>query len=127
VAEACVRALEVPEAAGEAFNIGHVERTTQRTFVEALARVAGVEPEFVAIPRTAILAAGGQLFGERLYFGEFLDMPPHTELVEKVTTVLAVTPTRLEDALAKSFAWYLAQPPRQRDYEFEDGLIGANA
>ena len=43
VAEACVRSMEVAEAAGEAFNVAHVERTTQRTFVEALARVAGRE------------------------------------------------------------------------------------
>ena len=42
VAEACVRAMEVPEAAGQAFNIGHVEQTTQRAFVEMLARVEGV-------------------------------------------------------------------------------------
>jgi nucleoside-diphosphate-sugar epimerase len=127
VAEACLRAIEVPEAAGEAFNIGHVERTTQRTFVEALARVVGVEPEFVAIPRAAILAAGGQLFGDRLYFGEFLDLPPFTEVVEKVTKVLGVTPTGLEDALATSFTGYRAQPQRPQNYEFEDGLIRANA
>jgi nucleoside-diphosphate-sugar epimerase len=44
VAEACVRAIEVPEAVGEAFNVGHVEPTTRRSFVEALARAAGVEP-----------------------------------------------------------------------------------
>jgi 2'-hydroxyisoflavone reductase len=37
VADACVRALEVPEAAGEAFNVAH-EAGTQRSFVEALAR-----------------------------------------------------------------------------------------
>jgi nucleoside-diphosphate-sugar epimerase len=30
LAEACVRAIEVPEASGEAFNIAHLERTTQR-------------------------------------------------------------------------------------------------
>ena len=72
VAEACVRTLEVPEAAGEAFNVGHVEPTTQRTFVEALARAAGVEPTLVAIPRSTIHAAGGQPMGETLYFGEGL-------------------------------------------------------
>jgi len=56
VAEACVRAIEVPEAAGEAFNVGHVEPTTQRSFVEVLdmqpltsvvdkaTRVRGLEP-----------------------------------------------------------------------------------
>ena len=52
--EACVRAIEVPEAAGEAFNIAHVERLTQRSFVEALARVAGVDATFAPMPRAAI-------------------------------------------------------------------------
>ena len=40
LAEACVRAIEVREAAGEAFNIAHLESLTQRSFVDALGRVA---------------------------------------------------------------------------------------
>ena len=87
VAEACVRAIEVPEAAGEAFNIAH-EATTQRRFIEALARIAGVAPAFVAVPRKRIRESGGQLVGGNLYFGEFLDLPPHTEVVEKAPRLL---------------------------------------
>ena len=64
IARACVRATEVPEASGQAFNMAHVEPLTQRSFVEALARVAGVAPRFVPVPRTVIAAAGGQLVGE---------------------------------------------------------------
>src|SRR6476620_1399584 len=41
LAEACARAIEVSEAAGEAFNIAHLEPLTQRSFVERLARLAG--------------------------------------------------------------------------------------
>jgi nucleoside-diphosphate-sugar epimerase len=78
VAEACVRAIEVPEAAGEAFNIAHVEPLTQRSFVEALARAAGVTPTFAAISRATIQAAGGSLAARNLYFGESLDFPSHT-------------------------------------------------
>jgi nucleoside-diphosphate-sugar epimerase len=76
VAEACVRALEVPEAAGEAFNVGHPDPITQRAFVEALARVAGVEAVLMPVPRGDIVASGGQLTGENLYFGEYLDSRP---------------------------------------------------
>jgi nucleoside-diphosphate-sugar epimerase len=123
VAEACVRAIEVPAAAGEAFNVAHVERTTQRAFVELLARVAGVTPTLVSVPRAAILAAGGQLIGERLYFGEFLDLPPHTETVGKVTRLLGLSPTPLEAALQEGFRWYLSQPRRPADYTFEDRVI----
>jgi 2'-hydroxyisoflavone reductase len=127
VAEACVRALEVPEAAGEAFNIAHTEPTTQRSFVELLAEVAGVEPRLAPVPRSAIQAAGGQLMGDNLYFGEYLDLPPHTEVVDKVTRVLGVTPTPLADALRAGFAWYRTQPRRPIDYAFEERLLAGEA
>lgn len=123
VAESCVRALEVPEAVGEAFNIGHVEPTTQREFIEALARTAGVEPTFVTVSRAAIAQAGGQLAGRSLYFGEFLDLPPLRSVIEKAPRILGVSPTPLDAALRRSFAWYKAQPRRAVDYAFEDALI----
>jgi 2'-hydroxyisoflavone reductase len=127
LAEACVRAIEVPEAAGEAFNIAHVEPLTQRTFVEALARTAGVLATFAPMPRAAIHAAGGHPFRGNLYFGEFLDIPAHTSVIGKASRVLAATPTSLEAALAASFAWYRAQPRRQIDYAFEDRLLATSA
>jgi nucleoside-diphosphate-sugar epimerase len=124
VAEACVRAIEVSDAAGEAFNIAHVEPTTQRTFVEALARAAGVAPAFAPVPRATIQAAGGDVFmGRNLYFGEFLDLPPHTEVVEKAPRLLGVRPASLDAALQAGFDWYRTQPRRPVDHEFEDRLI----
>lgn len=126
LAEACNRAIEVPEAAGEAFNLAHVERLTQQSYVEALARAAGVTPAFVSIPRAAIQAAGGHPFVGNLYFGEFLDIPPHTSVVDKAPRVLGVVPTPLEAALHESFAWYETQPRRRIDYTFEDRLLAAN-
>ena len=125
--EAFVRAIEVPEAAGEAFNVGHPPMT-QRTFVEALARAAGVEPAFVTIPREQIHAAGGVLVGNPLYFGEFLDPPPITEIIEKAPRLLGMAPTPMDEALRATFAWYRTQPRRPIDYTFEDRLIsGATA
>jgi nucleoside-diphosphate-sugar epimerase len=123
LAEACVRAIEVPAAAGEAFNIAHTERLTQRRFVELLARVAGVAPTFVPIPRADIHAAGGHPFQGNLYFGEFLDIPVYTSVVEKAPRVLGVTPTPIDDALAAGYAWYLNEPRRPVDYSFEDRLL----
>ena len=122
VAEACVRALEVPEAAGEAFNIAH-EPMTQREFVESLASVAGVAPTFAPVPRARIQAAGGEPAGSNLYFGTYLDLPPHTEVVEKAPRLLGVVPTPMDDALRVSFEWYRTQPRRQIDYAFEDRLL----
>lgn len=125
LAAACVRAIEVPEAAGQAFNLAHVERLTQRTWVDALAKVAGVAPRFVEIPRPVIHAAGGHPFARNLYFGEFLDMPVHTSVVEKAPRVLGLTLTGLEAALAAGFAWYRDQPRRPVDYTFEDRVLAS--
>lgn len=123
LARACVRAIEVPEAAGQAFNMAHVEPLTHRSFVEHLARVAGVAARFVCVPRQAIAAAGGQLMGDTIYFGDYLDLPPSTSIVEKAPRVLGVAPTPLDDALRAGFAWYRSQPRRPVSYAFEDALI----
>src|SRR4051812_1932126 len=123
LADACVRATEVPAAAGQAFNIAHTEPVTQRTFVEALARVGGATPTFASVPRAAIHDAGGNAFSGNLYFGEYLDLPPHISVVEKAPRLLGVTPTKLDAAIAESFAWYQTQRQRVVDYTFEDRLL----
>jgi nucleoside-diphosphate-sugar epimerase len=125
LAAACVQAIEVPEATGQAFNVAHREQLTQRTFVEALADVAGVRPTFAPMPRKAIREAGGHAFSGNLYFGEYLDLPPHTSVIEKAPRVLGVTPSALDAALRTSFSWYQAQLRRQVDYTFEDRLLAA--
>lgn len=128
VAEACVRAMDVPEAAGEAFNIGHVEPQTQRGFVEMLARVAGAEATLVPVARATIAAAGGQFAGSHnLYFGEYLDLPPYSANVDKARRVLGVTPTPLEAALHAGFEWYQSQPRRPIDYALEDRILAPQA
>jgi 2'-hydroxyisoflavone reductase len=123
VADACVRAIEVPEAAGEAFNVAHVSPISQRDFVEALARTAGVEPEMVPIAREEIHAAGGDPFAGNLYFGEYLDIPPITSVIEKAPQILGIEPTPFDEALAAGFDWYRRQPRRTVDYGFEDRLL----
>jgi hypothetical protein len=89
--------------------------------------VADVEPTFVSIPREQIHAAGGHPFMGNLYFGEFLDIPPHTEVAGKATRVLGVAPTPIATAFAQGYEWYLSQPSRHVDYTFEDRLIGGAA
>jgi len=123
LARVCVRAIELPEAVGQAFNIAHVEPLVQRSFVETVARVADLAPRFVSVPRTVIAAAGGQLLGDNIYFGDYLDLPPFTSVVEKAPRLLGIVPTPLEEALREGFAWYRAQPRRPANYAFEDRLI----
>jgi 2'-hydroxyisoflavone reductase len=123
LADACVRAVEWPAPAAEAFNVAHTERLTQRSFVEVLGAIAGVRPTFASLPRAAIHAAGGHPFAGNLYFGEFLDVPVHTSVIDKAPRMLGVVPTALESALAETYAWYLTQPRRAIDYGFEDRLL----
>jgi nucleoside-diphosphate-sugar epimerase len=125
LAEVCVRAIEVPEASGEAFNFAHYEKLTQRSFVETLARVAGLEARFVSVARSKIQSAGGQLMGGNIYFGDYLDLPPYTTVIEKAPRILGVEPTPFEAALKESFSWYERQPKRKNDYSFEDRLLNA--
>ncbi len=123
VAEACVRAVEVPAAAGEAFNVGDPAPISQRAYVEALARVAGVEPRLVPASREIIAAEGGHLFAGNLYFGEYMDLPPLTIVVEKATRLLGLELTPFAEGLRRAFAWYLTEPRRPVDYAFEDRVL----
>jgi nucleoside-diphosphate-sugar epimerase len=107
---------------GQAFNLAHPP-VTQRAFVEALGRAAGVTPALVSAPRKAILAEGGNAFAGDLYFGEYLDLPPMTEAVGKVTRVLGLSPGDFEEGLRRSREWYLAGPRRPVDYAFEDRVL----
>ena len=123
LALASVRAMELPAAVGQAFNLAHLEPLTQRSFVEALAQSAGAVPRFVPVPRALITAAGAQLPGDSLYFGEYLDLPPMTSVVGKALRLLDISPTPLEAALRQGYAWYQSQPRRPASYDFEDRLI----
>jgi len=83
-------------------------------------------PRFASVARERIQAAGGQLIGRNVYFGDYLDLPPYVTVVEKATRILGVTPTKLETALSDGFTWYQDQPRRSVDYTFEDRLLGAS-
>ena len=126
LAEACVRAVEVRDALGQAFNVAH-EPTTHRGFIEALGRAAGIVPTIVPVPRERIRATGGNAFGPPMYFGQALDLSPITEVVEKAPRMLGVELTPLDEALRIGFEWYRTQPRRPVDYSFEDRLMGGLA
>ncbi len=123
--EACLAAATVGEAAGEAFNVGQKAGTTQIDLVRALGAAAHVEPHVVFIPREEIVAAGGQLIGENLYFGTYYDLPSITEDVRKAERMLGFDPTSFEAGLARTHEWYLDGFERPEiDYGFEDRLLG---
>jgi nucleoside-diphosphate-sugar epimerase len=122
--EACLLAAAKDDAVGEAFNVGHREPITQLALVEALAAVAGVDPRPVLVPREAIEAAGGEIMGERLYFGTVFDLPAIAEDVSKAERLLGLSPTDFVTGLEETYRWYLAHHERPPiDYTFEDRLL----
>src|SRR5713226_2741189 len=107
---ACLRALEIPEAVGEAFNIGNPKPLTQVEAVREMARTAGKKPELVRVPREKIASAGGNPMSNPLYFGQYLDLPPTTENVSKLQRVLGVRLTAFATGLRETHRWYLRRP-----------------
>jgi nucleoside-diphosphate-sugar epimerase len=124
--KALVRAIQVPNAVGEAFNIGDSRPLTQIEVVQALAAAGGKNANIVRVPREAIVQAGGNPMGEPAYFGEYLDVPPITEKMGKAMRMLGVRPTPFDEGLKETWRWYLrhrnGQWP-QPDYVFEDRLL----
>jgi 2'-hydroxyisoflavone reductase len=121
---ALVRAMEVPNAEGEAFNIGDSRPLTQAELVQALAAAANKSANLVRVPRETILQAGGNPMGEPAYFGVYFDLPPITEKMGKAARVLGVRPTPFEAGLKETWRWYLRNHKRtQPTFAFEDRLL----
>ena len=122
--QAMVRSLEEPRAIGEAFNIGDPKPCTQAELVERLAKVAGADPTIVRIPRDVIAQAGGSAMDEPFYFGEYLDVPPITENMGKVTRMLKVKMTPFEVGLKETYRWYQRNhKQRTSTFDFDDKLL----
>ncbi|MBV9507972.1 MAG: SDR family oxidoreductase [Acidobacteriia bacterium] len=121
---AMVRALEERRAIGEAFNIGDPKPLTQVEFVERVAKVAGVEPNMVRVPRDLIQQAGGNAIDEPYYFGEYMDIAPITENIGKVTRMLKMKLTPFEVGLKETYRWYTRNHrARTSGFDFDDKLL----
>src|SRR5947209_1985592 len=85
------RVIEQRNAVGHAFNSANARAITQHELLNDLARAAGVfEPRIVSLPRDLIQRAGGQVMGhEKLYFGEYYDLPAITQVITKAQRMLA--------------------------------------
>ncbi|MBV8895216.1 MAG: NAD-dependent epimerase/dehydratase family protein [Acidobacteriaceae bacterium] len=124
--ELAIRTIELRNAAGHAFNTANPRAITQHELLLDLARVAGVkEPHLVSIPRDLIHRAGGQAMGnEKLYFGNFFDVPAITQIVTKAQRMLAFKPTDFEVGLKAAYRSYLKERSFPKaDFSFEDELL----
>jgi nucleoside-diphosphate-sugar epimerase len=121
---ACLRAMEEPDAAGEAFNVANEKPMTQAEFLQAVVAASGKKANIVRVPRERIVEAGGDPMGQPAYFGVYLDVPPITEVVVKAKRILGFQPTPFETGLKETYRWYLRNGKRSKiDYSFEDRLI----
>jgi len=121
---AMLKAIELPDAAGQAFNAANPKPVTQFEAVEAFGRAAGKPVQFVRIPRDRILRAGGHPLGPKLYFAFYYDMPGITMVVNKAQRVLKLKMTDFDVGLKDTYKWYLRNNSFPKpDYAFEDSLI----
>jgi nucleoside-diphosphate-sugar epimerase len=122
--EACLAAIESPAAPGRAFNIAHERPVTQAQVITAFASAAGKQASIVNVSREIIERSGGNAFVEPLYFGQYYDLPPITEVVERVKSDLGVKLTPFATGLRETYQWYSQSGPRRElDFSFEDRLI----
>ena len=123
--ELAIKAMDLRNAVGHAFNTANPRAITQHELVLDLARVAAVkEPQIVSIPREWIHRAGGQIMGDKLYFGVYYDLPAITQIVTKAQRMLSFKPTDFLVGLKTSYRAYLKKRGFPRpDFSFEDELL----
>jgi len=123
--ELAIRAMELRSTVGHAFNTANPRAITQHELVMHLARAAGVkEPQLVSMPRELIQRAGGQLMGEKLYFGSYYDLPAITQIITKAQRMLSFKPVEFDVGLKATYRAYLKKRGYPKpDYTFEDELL----
>ena len=125
-ARASILATESEKAVGRSYNIAHAGAVTQEELVRTLARVAGVEPRLVFVPRETLTARGGGVFEPPYYFAQYFDMPPITQKTERARDELGFEARDFEEGLADSFAWYRREGVRKEpDVSWEEELLAS--
>jgi 2'-hydroxyisoflavone reductase len=122
--EVCLATLANPAALGRAFNVANETPLTQIEVVNQFAKTLGRQASIVRVPREIILRNGGSVFSDPLYFGQYFDLPPITEIVGRVKRELSLTLTPFATGLEETFKWYAERgSERHLDFSFEDQLI----
>ncbi len=121
---ACFNALTTAAAVGKAFNVAEEKPVTQVEFVNELARAAGKTASLVRVPREIIGRLGGNAFAPPYYFGQYLDLPPITEVIGRVKRVLNLSITPFAAGLKESFRSWAKHPHANApEFSFDDKLI----
>lgn len=123
--QAAMLALEKDAAVGRAYNIGHPGPLTQRELVAQFALAAGVEAEAVYVSREKLVELGGQVFEPPFYFGQYYDMPPITQKIDRARNELGFEPISFAEGLRRTFAWYQTLDRPEPDCSFDDKVLAA--
>jgi nucleoside-diphosphate-sugar epimerase len=125
--ELMIRVMEMRNAIGHAFNTANPKAITQHELVEHLASASGSkEARFISVPREMIYRAGGQVVGEKLYFGSYYDVPAITQIITKAQRMLAFKPTEFDAGLKVTYRAYLKKRTYPKpDFSFEDELLSS--
>jgi 2'-hydroxyisoflavone reductase len=120
-----VKMLLLQNVVGHAFNVANPRAVTQHELCLELAHIAGVkQPQLVSIPRERIHRAGGQVTGDKLYFGSYYDVPAITQIITKAQRMLAFKPIEFAAGLKLTYRAYLKKRGFPRpDFTFEDELL----
>jgi nucleoside-diphosphate-sugar epimerase len=120
-----LKVMEVRNAAGHGFNTANPRPVTQHELVLELARAAGVKhPQLVSIARERIQRSGGEIAGDKLYFGYYYDLPAITVIITKAQRMLAFKPVDFADGLKTTYRDYLKHRDFPRpNFAFEDQLL----
>lgn len=121
-----IKVMEQRNSVGHAFNTANPRALAQHEVLLELAKAAGVkEPRFVSVPRELIVRMGGQFSGsERLYFGDYFDLPAITEIITKAQRMLAFKPTDFAEGLRLTHRAYLSKRGFHKpDFTFEDEIL----
>jgi nucleoside-diphosphate-sugar epimerase len=123
--ELCLRVMDLRNAVGHSFNTANPRAITQHELVLDLARVAGIKaPQLISLPREFIQRQGGQAVGEKLYFGNYYDVPAITQIITKAQRMLSFKPVDFEEGLKITYRAYLKDRIYGKpDYGFEDQLL----
>lgn len=124
--ELAIKSMEQRNTVGHAFNTANPRAVTQHELLDELARAAGVsDPRIVSIPREFVQRLGGQVMGtEKLYFGQYYDVPAITEIITKAQRMLAFKPTDFAAGLKETYKAYLKDRTfAEPDYSFEDAVL----
>ncbi len=124
--DVALKVIEGRNTAGHAFNTANPRAITQHELLIELARVAGVQnAELVSIPREFIYRMGGRVQGaEKLYFGDYYDLPAITQIITKSQRMLALRPVEFGEGLRIAYQAYLKKRKFLKpDFSFDDELL----